>query len=291
MPTAGPPDPNHAMLRPVTESESPEQPASCGMRGEIPASRMTDIQSELPSSYVLRKRIPNFKTLLIGAPLPGTALTKHYGLLRLVDGWHMLNQARMALIEAEACKVFYEEVKLEPDLTEAKYRSRFYLDDAALRLCSSLEHLLRFTRHYWDLRPMSATGKREPLLVRVIQAAENGRSPAAKPLRKLRSSERWRECAKYRNDWVHNKIPGVAGLSNEISFRNVSGDDLKIIGQLRRKEKHTSPRGGKKIAFGTGREFDDLRRIIRGAYADLFDTLQSLLTLVEELRPKQRGSP
>ena len=58
------------------------------------------------------------------SPRPGFLSWLHAG-FGTVFGWHMLNQARLALVGAEACKVFYEEVEVNP--TEALYRCQYLL--------------------------------------------------------------------------------------------------------------------------------------------------------------------
>jgi hypothetical protein len=292
------------------DAENPGPEPAYGMRGGIPAVRMQHIQNALPRSYDLRHKIPHFEDLLSGLPLRGIGFAKHRGMIGLIDGWHMINQARIALVEAEACKVFYEEVR--PDPTEAKYRSRFYLDDAALRLYSSCEHLLWHTVYYWDLslresrwrralrtticfvaRPLGTLQRRNwctprqertPLLVRVIQAAERSTRrelrELARPLRVLRSSNDWQTCAKYRNDWVHNKTPGIVGLNGEISFGNVSKREVEHFRIMSSQTGAPVPRGKKKITFGVGRDMDELRRIVRNAYGDLLRAYESLIELM-----------
>lgn len=254
------------------------------MRGPIPDDRMAQVQSRLLASYDLRQRIPHFQELLIGVPPAGLGLGRFRALRRLVDGWHMLNQARLALVEADACKIFYEEI--QPEVTESRYRCRFYLDDAALRLCSSCEHLLHFAIRYWNL-PVARRKVRDdkgptPLLVRVIQASEKSPLPevrlsVAKPLRNLRSNKHWIECVKYRNAWVHNELPAVDGLGCALSFREIGEKERNVIESLvgLPRVPIRMPRWG--MTVKTGLDIDQLHRHITQAYAALYRALEGFL--------------
>jgi hypothetical protein len=157
---------------------------------------------------------------------------------------------------------------------------RFYLDDSALRLCSSCEHLLQCITSYWDLSlPKSGT-----LLKKVITAAE--KSNLAHVSRAVTDGLRglstdWEECKKYRNDWVHNERPGIEGLDWEYSFKafqswNESGlppDILKFLG-------FPAKASGKSAGVGTGRKIDDLHRVVRNAYCQLFGVYERLAPLL-----------
>lgn len=294
----------------MKDRKGPSQEWACGMRGPIPANRLACIHFELPASYALRGRIPYFENLLIALPPLGMNLATFRALLRLFDGWRRLSEARIALVEAEACKAFYEEV--EPDPTEAKYACRFYLDDAALRLCSSCEHLLRFVGPHWNLQlsKLAARGNKDPcplpglpvcdegdahrLLVRTVQAAEKSPLPevrrsVAKPLRKLCSSRNWRRCVKYRNDWVHNELPGIAGLSAARSFRRLApglgpSGSAPYPGQMPVKAR------GLGVTVGRGWEIGELRRTVRGAYLELFRAYEHFVELPDGDRTPPSGS-
>lgn len=207
-----------------------------GMRGGIPRNRMEQIHSALPYSLPLCEVLPQLADPLAGAFVPVREMKAR---VRLSDGWHMLNQARMALVEAEACTIFYEEI--QQDHTEALYHCRYYLDDAALRLCVSCEHLAQSVIHRWSLKIQKtgrATGaksspavSRDGSLILTLKAAQQSNSAqvstrVARILRKLRSSKAWKGCVKYRHDWVHGLLPATAGLSSSFSFQTVSAGEM-----------------------------------------------------------------
>ncbi|MHB8654450.1 MAG: hypothetical protein ACYDA9_11275 [Terriglobia bacterium] len=205
--------------------------------------------------------------------------------VRLSYGWHMLNQARIGLVEAEACTIFYEEC--QRNHTEALYWCQYYLDDTALRLHSSCEHMLRSVLFYWALslpkRKGSSEESNDSLLVRVLKAAEQSkhtqvRVDLAKILRRLRSSRAWKASIKHRNDWVHNRLPAITGLFPDIEFRTFDYEKelppavLKSLGLERKK--------GLAMSVGIGRDISVLREIVRSAYGELFGVYEGLAKLL-----------
>ena len=240
---------------------------------------MEQIHLALPYSMSLRDVLPQLADPLSG-PLAG--IRKMRARVRLSDGWHMLNQARLALLEAEACTFFYDEIKR--DHTEALYHCRYYLDDAALRLCSSCEHIVQFVALHWNLSmtkrvpPVSATPSpeesRDGSLVLVLKAAEQSKdqlvhTEIVKLLRTLRSSRAWKACVKHRNDWVHSRIPATSGLFPSIMFEIVEyGRAIppEILNLMGRKEGQKCER----MSFGEGSDICVLREAVRSAYCELF---------------------
>jgi hypothetical protein len=262
-------------MTPTTENQ--EIKLVHGIRGGIPNDRMKQIHAGLPRSLELQHLNPYLE---IDNPLVtfGSKPTKIRAYVRLSQGWHLLNEARIALIEAEACKVFYEEC--EPNPIEAIYWCRFYLDDAALRLCSSCEHLLQCVNFYWGL---GVPPKSTDLFKKVITAAEKSSLPqvsadAATSLRGLTTD--WRECKKYRNDWVHNERPGIAGIAWEVSFKESNAEDIPPAISQALKESGHPPIPSRKTSFGTGRKIAELHRIVISAYLQLFGVYEHLAPLL-----------
>jgi hypothetical protein len=192
---------------------------------------MESIQAGLPNSYELRERIPHFGALAAATPPRGIGMREFQARLGFVDGWHMLNQARSALVESDACRVFYAEFQLNP--TEALHRPRFYLDDAALRLYSSCERPCRSVLRYWNLptptRPTDSGSRPSPLIGVVIDAVQSaGLRVVSKDvgniLRRFRSNREWRALALYQHKWVHDEVPAVEGLKGKVTFERF--DDI-----------------------------------------------------------------
>ncbi len=255
-------------------AEPQETEVVYGMRRGIPAKRMKQIQEGLPRSLELQNLNPCLVNPLVAL---GSKQEKVRAHVRLSQGWHLLNEARSALIEAEACRVFYEEC--EPNSVEAIYRCRFYLDDAALRLYSSCEHLLRGVTFYWGLSLQSKS--RSSLLAKVITAAEKSTLPEVSgdvttSLRGL--TKDWEECKKYRDDWVHNERPGIDGLGWEVLFKPWNAGDipptiLKALG-------FPPTSSGKSVTLGTGRKIGDLQRVVRNVYCQLFGIYERLAPML-----------
>ena len=253
-----------------------------GMRGAIPSNRMEKIHLGLRRSMTLRDVLPHLADPL--AP-PRVRIEKMRARVRLSNGWHMLNQAHIALVEAEACTIFYEEC--QPDHTEALYRCRYYLDDAALRLHSSCEHMLRSVISHWALtvpeKKSSLDKSRDSILVRVLKTAEHSkhsqvRVDVAKILRQLRSSKAWKACMKHRHDWVHNRLPATSGLFEDITFRTI--DYEKEVPRAILKELGLKRKRGDAMTVGIGREISVVREAVRSAYGELFRVCEGLAKIL-----------
>ena len=262
-------------MNPDTESQKVD--LAYGMRRGIPAARIEQIHAGLPRSLDLRHLNPCLLNPLAAIDSEHKVRAR----IRLAQGWHLLNEARTALIEAESCKVFYTEC--EPNSSEAVYRCRFYLDDAALRLYSSCEHLVQCGKSYWDLTLPDKP--RNSRLVKVITAAEKSNLPqvsgdVATSLRALTTG--WAECMKYRNDWVHNERPAIEGLNWDVSFEPWNAQDMPpAVVQALKDSGYPVTGSGKSVRVGTGRPIDELHRIVRIAYSELFGVYEHLAPLVD----------
>lgn len=249
-----------------------------GMRRGIPAARIEQLHAGLPRSLDLR----NLNPCLLNPLVALDSEHKIRARIRLAQGWHLLNEARTALIEAEACIVFYTEC--EPNASEAVYRCRFYLDDTALRLCSSCEHLLQCVTKYWGLSlPKKKTS--DSLLVKVITAAQKSNLPQVSgdvttTLRGLGTE--WAECKKYRDHWVHDLRPSIEGLGWEVSFKPWNAQDMPpAVVQALKDSGYPVTGSGRTVSVGTGRKIDELHRIVRNAYCELFGVYEHLAPLVD----------
>jgi len=179
------------------------------MRGEIPKRRLREIGASLPSAQrMLARVLPRRHWMFLGSEAAmGSAVRS------LWDGWHLLCEADLALFEAEACKVWYEDLRKPPNETGSTYCSRYYLDDAALRIHASAEHMLKALKMHLGLKTSKMT-RGEPALRRTIRALKHNNSnpTIAKCLERLDSNQHWWKCAEYRNKWVHNNRMTVRGL-------------------------------------------------------------------------------
>ena len=270
----------------IPNTENPEVKLVHGIRGGIPSDRMEQIHLGLPYSMMLRDVLPSLADPLAG---PLVRIGKMRARVRLSDGWHMLNEARIALFEAEACTLFYEEY--QPNHTEALYWCKYYLDDAALRLHSSCEHMLRSVVFYWTLSGVekghsvgavgSSKDSRESLLVSVLKRAKQSkdrqvRVDVAKLLEKLRSNKAWKACMKHRNDWVHTRLPAITGLFPDIVFKTFDYEKELPPALL----KYVGLKKGVTMTVGIGRDITVLRKTVRSAFGELFRVYEGLAKLL-----------
>lgn len=244
-----------------------------GIRGGIPEDRMTAIQAALPRSLELRTLNPCLENPLVGLGSSHTRVRAH---VRLSQGWHLLNEARIALVESEACWLYYQEY--EPNTTEAAYWARFYLDDAVLRLYSSCGNLLKAVRHYWGL----SLPPGDLLPAKVIAEAEKSSLPVlsrdiAASLRNL-DTEEWTICNQYRRDWVHNDRPAIEGLTWDVLVKDRA--ELQIPQGVLRALGYSARPSGTLISVGTGRKITDLKRIASAAYCQLLDVYKRVVGLL-----------
>jgi hypothetical protein len=152
------------------------------------------------------------------------------------------------------------------------------LDDAALRLYASCEHLLKTIRQYWRLpriaRRKAIKGKRKmrpSLLEKVLNELrqKDPAHPVVEWLEALQRNPRWKECVAYRNDWVHNERPNI-----------------QLLGPPARSTatRTVFPSGG--VAIQLGEEpcrqvrLQDLSEAVRGGYLALYEVYGRLVKLV-----------
>jgi hypothetical protein len=124
------------------------------------------------------------------------------------------------------------------------------------------------------------------LLVRVLRETERATLPVvrkevAKLLRQLNASRSWKDCIVYRNLWVHNMLPAVAGLHPEVLFKRFDAKKEFPPEVLRMLEAAGRPvTEGRKMTLAVGRDIDELRETVRNAYGDLFRAYESLIKLL-----------
>ena len=243
------------------------------MRGTIPKERLDKIHSGLPASMQLHEGFT-----AVGGFLIGSDSKSHDAQLQFWMAWGLLNETHLALTEAEACKVWYQEFRQPPDNVAATYFSRFFLDDAALRLYASREHFLKGIVDFWNLaHPSKKVGT---LLDWVLtKLREKKIQPQiVEWLEKIQSNADWEKCAKYRNGWVHNERGDLVGLSpaNRITFTYTKDPHAEVV------TVGMEHRGQMTI--------DDLARTMRGAYKVLFRFYEkSLDALAPEAQQRLHG--
>jgi len=128
-----------------------------------------------------------------------------------------LCETRYALLESLAHKTWYLEKTNPPNELAAVFFSRFYADDAALRLYAAAEHLAKAVVYILNIDDnkiksnRSGSGSRFGT-VRKILLQEQPEHPITDAIDTLYKSEEWKSTIDYRDSWVHQQPPLVEGL-------------------------------------------------------------------------------
>ena len=186
------------------------------------------------------------------------------------DALHTLAEARYALHEVFAHRIWYLEKKDPPNEMTANFFGRFYADDAALRLYSAGEHLANGIINMLEIDDQELKCYKQQ---RISQQSIVGNylckqkpgHPVTKVLTKLAKSKEWSAAIKYRNRWVHEQPPTVEGLG--------------IVYERRRRWQYL-PEGKRRILLGGGDapeySVDKLVGFIQPAIFQFSNTLTSV---------------
>jgi hypothetical protein len=186
----------------------------------------------------------------------------------LQDANRTLCEARYALLESFAHKIWYLEKVSPPDEFQAAFFGRFYADDAVLRLYSSAEHLAKALVFIFgvtddDLKENRKGEGTRFVAVKKILSREQPTHPIALAITELYNSSEWKTAMHYRDTWVHQQPPIVEGLGT--------------VYRRERRWLHSTSDNSYKLGLGNGDEpqysMDDLHKFILPAlfqFADKF---------------------
>jgi hypothetical protein len=181
-------------------------------------STAASISRQLPSLESLQKLVSLFaKDLISIAFLPNPQSTIPIAAVCLQDTMDTLVEARYALYESFAHRIWYKEISNPPQEMAAVFFTRFYADDTALRLYSAGEHLANAIIFMLEITEQQLTRYRQTRtsqqsVVGHFLAAEEPNHPITQAIASLVQSEQWQDTVKYRNKWVHEQPPTVDGL-------------------------------------------------------------------------------
>lgn len=185
------------------------------MRGQLSDASLERIERSLPRPSSLSR---------IGQLVP-ESVALHFdpdsgmgeALVCLRDAADFFKEASLALHECKAAIEWYGVQLDPPDQRAAILVGRFYADDVALRLYSAAEHLAAFLQSYLgipetDLEPYSKarTSRASKLGTYLIQ--EMPQHDATEAVKKFIGNEDCKFVLDYRNKWVHEQRPRIAGL-------------------------------------------------------------------------------
>jgi hypothetical protein len=135
----------------------------------------------------------------------------------LQDATQTLTEARYALHEVYAHRIWYLEKKQPPNKEAATFFARYYADDAALRLYAAYEQLtdgivmmLEITNE--DLKPYKQKGVSQRVVIGHFLKERKKDHPITGAIIRLLESKEWCVTMSYRNRWVHEQPPTVKGL-------------------------------------------------------------------------------
>lgn len=207
------------------------------------------------------------------------------------DIFYTLEAAVYALREVFAHRIWYLEKKEPPDKVIAAIFGRYYADDAVLRLYSSgeqylvdaIKKMLEISEQ--QLKPYKKERKKryqkegkDPRKITRLEIIgdflreQKAQHPTTEAITSLADLKEWRTTVDYRNRWVHEQPPTMAGMG---------------IVYKRGKRWKPLPNGRYTLGIGGGDKPDysveDLVGFIKPAMFNFTDTLTSVVKFYTEL--------
>jgi hypothetical protein len=185
-------------------------------RGLLDSSELMRISKEIPELSDFHERVrglsPDFISTIF-APESNVPLAS----VCLQDAVNTYEEARYALHEVFAHRMWYLEKKEPPNKEAAIFFSRFYADDAALRLYAAGEHLangiiMMLEIDHRQLKPYKKKRISQQSAVGHFLLKQKAHHPITKTVTRLVDSKEWCDTMEYRNRWVHEQPPTVEGL-------------------------------------------------------------------------------
>lgn len=182
-----------------------------------------------------------------------------------------LAEARYALLESLAHKIWYREKTAPPNELNAVFFGRFYADDAALRLYSVAEHLTKAVVYILNIDDNKIKANRSGSrfgTIRKILLKEKPKHPITRAIDALYKSKEWKSTVKYRDSWVHQQPPIIKGLG--------------VVFKRERRWKRSETGKSYTLGVGSGGDkaqysIDDLLCFICPALSRFIDTLTTVL--------------
>lgn len=233
-------------------------------RGNLSDEELLAIENLLPAIHEWRYLILQLSPDALSMKIPPDSRLPIASVC-LQDESHMLSEARFALHESYAHEIWYAKKKEEPVEMTAVFFAKYYSDDAALRLYAAGEDLANAILNMLEIpKETIAPFKKGPSslqqAVGQYMVREKQDHPITIAIEQLISSKDWTEAIRYRNKWVHEQPPRLAGLGIGYSRENrwIENKDEKTRTLL--------------VGGGDEPEFSivDLRQIILNAFGQFF---------------------
>ena len=259
-------------------------------RGMLDDSDLEKIYQETPDLSNLQDMVRDLPSDVISLHFPPKSDVQEVPAI-FHDIIHTLAYAAYALREVFAHQIWYLEKKDPPNKMAAAFFGRFYADDAALRLCSAGEqYLVDAIKKMLEIsdeqlvpyrKKRKKKYKREKINPREITKLEivgdflSARKtvyPFTEAITSLTDSKEWKTTVDYRNRWVHEQPPTVAGMG--IVYKR--GERWKPL-----------PNGRYTLGIGGGDKpeysVEDLIGFVKPAMFKFTDTLTSVVKFYTEL--------
>jgi hypothetical protein len=257
-------------------------------RGLLDDATLESISQQIPSIEDLEESVvqlsPDFISIKfkLKSTIPAAAVC-------LQDAVNTLAEARYALIEALAHKIWYSE-KAEPKNDTANslasvFFTRFYTDDIALRLHSAGEHLAEAIVDMLEigkqeLKPYEKRRVSRQSIVGNYLRKEKPTHQITMAILSLADSSEWQDTIKYRDEWVHSQPPLIKGLG--------------IVYKRGQRWKLSETGNGNELGLGGGDEpeysVEDLLRFIQPALSKFIDTSNAVVQFYIELLESTLGA-
>jgi hypothetical protein len=184
-------------------------------RGQLGDVVLAELSKKLPDLESLSETILTLSPVFVSMRFPPES-TIPVAAVCLHDALNTLYEARYALHEVLAHRVWYLEKREPPDENAAVFFTRFYADDVALSLYAAGEHLANAIVSMLEIEKRSLVPYAKKRISKQVAVGkflsnEHPHHAVAKAVRRLTESKEWLETINYRNTWVHSKPPIIKG--------------------------------------------------------------------------------
>lgn len=251
-------------------------------RGLLDEVTLESINQKLPSIENLQKVALQIQPDFISTKFkPDSTIPVAAVCLR--DTINTLTEARYALHEVIAHKIWYLEKSGPKNEPASVFFGRFYADDIVLRLYSAGEHLAEAIIDFLEINEQELNPYRNKKVSRQAIIGnylrnEKPTHPITQVVLSLADSSEWQKTIKYRNDWVHSQPPLVKGLG--------------IVYKRGQRWKLSDTGNSYELGLGDGDEpeysLDDLLKFIQPALFEFTETVNAATQFYIDLL-KSRG--
>lgn len=202
-----------------------------------------------------------------------------------------LNEVRLALKESLSCRLYYLERISPQNVNSAVFFSKYYIDDAALRIYAMGEHLAKAILYMFelDMANIPKQTDKTSLQCRVGNYLKDQMPdhPMTKAITALVNDPNWDKTIDYRNTWIHDQPPIIEGTGERYK-RDVR---WKIIQNENKSDKELHF----EILLGAGDNpemtVDEIINFVKGALIAFARVFETAVDIYETLIRQKNTSP